>query len=606
MNSTMNVIIGVPLGMEEGGERKLDYLLKNTFPGMVGLISFAHTVDSFVSKVNSGGFNFFICIDDLGVGNEYSRCFNRNVLAWNMKCVVVVPDRCYGTAPLKDLVDRGFTDFIFQKDLAQDILRQLASSSRDMQGALAYGGFMMTAPVPTTGVVKDEGVKPSYQIVKKYLGNGIGVTRMCAQDAKQANASGIGDADVLGELLGDADFDTELALEFMRFKEFPQDEEYIKRYKDELRKYFRNAGLMDFRAFENGDMERGRFERIVLEQLGRLKLFDDKAKTVCDSFMRDTLSYGKLDSLIRTEGVSDIRLMGKDIVNVQYHGEWYRTNVSFVTEEEYTHFINRMCVMNRAQLNMREADTIFTDIHTFPDYILRITVTHGMLSTSASFTACIRVTPRKKRTTQELMGQGFWTKEQAAMLITAMRKKKSIIICGGSGSGKTISLNTLMEYLPPGICGSCIQQSDELHSESHPNIEFLHSLEATGEGGTTYDLKRLATTALLKNVELFIIGEIKGDEASDFFTASRTASVYSTTHAEDVFGALPRIVELAKYNADYSQEDILRILAKNVDYVVYCDKYKCKQIASVVGYDMERRDVVYDLYEFNAKEADYR
>lgn len=452
-------------------------------------------------------------------------------------------------------------------------------------GALAYRGMNFG---PVTREFRDG---------ERLQGSGIFVTRLCAQDAKLLKNSGIGEDDVLAAVLnGDFDFNaTEGAMKYM---EFDQEEEWIQGYKDKLRAFFRQAGLMTFQAFENGDVSRVDFEAVIYKELAKYKLPRDKAAPVCESFMRDILSYGRLDNLINSQDISDIRLMDRNTVNVQYHGVWYRTNVKFATEEEYVYFINRMCTINHSAVNIREADTVFTDIQTFAGYILRITVTHSLLSTAATYSAHIRISPRKKKTAEELITERFWTREQAAFITTAVRKKKSIIICGSSGSGKTVLLNLLLECMDPSLCGTCIQESDELHSETHPNIEFLHSVTAKGEGGVEYTLKRIATKALLKNAEAFIIGEIKGDEATDFFTASRTSKVYATTHSDDCFGALPRLSELAKYNADYSQADILRILSKNIDYVIYCEQYKVKQIAGVVGYDRDRDDVVYDLYDF--------
>lgn len=604
MNGMYNVLIGVPIGMSEAAEVKFESLIRKSFPGAVAKVTFSHTVEHFYERVSSGTYNYLCCIDDLGMGNEYSKCFSPHDLSNIVKYVVVIPDRCCGSAPLRRFIEDGYTNIVFQRDVGIDIVRALSGNSRDQRGAMLYGGFIAAqSPVPVHSPVREK-EKVSH-IKKRYLGNGIGVTRLCSQDAKQMHGGGIGENDVLRELLGGSAFDASLISETMPYREFPQDEPWVRKYKNELRAYFRRAGLMEFRSFENGDMARTQFEDIIYRELGKLKVTNDAAKAVCESFMKDTLSYGKLDVLINTPEVSDIRLLSKDVVNVQYNGKWYRTNVRFSTEEEYTQFINRMCLMNKAQLNIREADTIFTDIHTNPDYILRFMVTHGMLSASSSYSAHIRVSPKVKKTAEQLFQEGFWTREQAALLITAARKGKSFVICGGSGSGKTILLNLMIEYLPPSICGTCVQQSDELHSETHPNIEFLHSLEAAGEGGTAYDLKRLATGAVLKNVELLIIGEIKGPEAADFFTASRTAIVYTSTHSEDAFGALPRLTELAKSNADYTQEDILRILSKNIDYVVYCEDYGVKQIASVVGYDMERKDVIYDLYDFNVRKEDY-
>lgn len=593
----VQVLIGTPEDMPQQAEKKFEILVKNVFRGSEPHVTFVRTIQDFVTHVNSAVYDLIFCVDDIGIGNEYATCIGKNI--GTAKHIIVVPDSCYGYVQLGNLINSGHENILYQKDFNVLNVRCLMQGERTKEEALAYCGMDLK---PVTQQTYQEKDGTEQRIQKKYLGGGMSVTRLCGHDARLLKNVGIGEDDVIASVLnGEVELDSELT-DVMSYKEFEQEAGWIQGYKDKLRVHFRKEGLMTFQAFENGDVSRANFETTILKKLADYKLDQENAKLVCESFMRDTLSYGKLDSLITCDDISDIRLLNRNTVNVQYHGVWYRTNIHFETEEEYVYFINRMCTLNHAAVNIREADTVFTDIHTFTGYILRITVTHSLLSTASTYSAHIRISPRKKKTAKELIAENFWTKEQAAFITTAARKKKSIIIGGESGAGKTILLNQIIEYLDPSICGTCVQESDELHSESHPNMEFLHSVTAKGEGGVEYSLKRIATRALLKNAEVFIVGEIKGDEATDFFTASRTSTVYASTHSDDCFGILPRITELAKYNADYSQRDILRIMSENIDYVVQCENYSVKQIAGVVGYDMERDDVIYDLYEFGVKE----
>lgn len=598
------VLVGIP---SEGGyntETMMQDLIQKAVPDVDEVI-FVRDIGSFTERFGSGACDLIFCIDNIGIGVEYAEVVRRADGFSKVLCVMLVPDECYGKATMRRFVDAGCTRVIMMKDLRVDPVGEMRNVIYNGRGSrndtLEYLGLFLR-PVRNEGYAREpkKDTGGGTRVERKYLGGGVAVTRLCAADAKGLGAGGIGEDELLRDIISGT-IDIELRDEVMQYKEFPVDEEWVSKYKEMIRLYFRQQGLMFFQSYEHGDMRREDFEAIIVKELIRYKLSDQQARVVCDSFMKDVLSYGKLDAVIRTPDVTDVRLMDKDTVNVQYRGVWYRTNITFETEEAYAYFINRICTINKAAINLHEPETIFTDIKTYKDLTLRITVTHGMLNTNEHYGSHFRIATRHKKDVNTLLKEKFMNIAQASILINAIRSKKSIIICGGSGSGKTILLNMLIEYLNPSVCGTCIQESDELHSETHPNIEFLHSITAKGEGRNGYSLKKLATTSLLKNAELFIIGEIKGDEAADFFTASRTSKVYSTTHADDCFGALPRIVELAKATVDYSQEDILKILAKNIGYCCYCEGYKLKQIAKVVGYDDVRHDVIYDLYDFDAK-----
>ena len=247
---------------------------------------------------------------------------------------------------------------------------------------------------------------------------------------------------------------------------------------------------------------------------------------------------------------------------------------------------------------MNATQIVFSDIKTNPKARFRISVSHKSINTNGLTTASIRKIDKTKKLAHELIGEGYWTKEQAALLVNAIRKKKTIIFCGGSGSGKTVGLNCLLEYLADNITGICIQEAEELFANNKNNLEFQHSIAAKGEGKVKVTLKDLATQGLLKNAQLFVIGEIKGNEAEDFFTAANTgAQCLCTTHANTAFDALERIADLAR-GAGYSQEQMLKMLSRNVDFVVNMHKYKVRTIAGVVGWDDEQKEVVYDVYDF--------
>lgn len=324
-----------------------------------------------------------------------------------------------------------------------------------------------------------------------------------------------------------------------------------------------------------------------------------------DSFIRDLKSYGKLDVLVHDKSVSDIRMMSHDVISIQNRGVWYRTNIRYRNDQEYKELINIICQRNAVNFTLSSADVVFSDEISFKgEAMLRVSATNYNLNVNRICSAHIRITRKEKMTASELVKDGFMGVNEAAFLANKARQKKSMIICGGSGSGKTLLLNCLLEYFPRSVCGEIIQESSELFAPNHMNIKSSNSVESKGtESKVEHDLKALAATALLRNAEIYCIGEIKGDEAASFYTASRTTSVYTTTHANNCFGAIPRIAELAlAAKAGNSKEDVMRVLAETIDTVIYCEKYSVKQVAVVKGWDEDKKDILYHLYDFKAKQ----
>lgn len=598
-----NVLIGIPAGSAEGLKDTFRKCIANILGQNLREIIFVHALMEFYNELNSATYNLVVAVDDLGRGNDFSQYIVDNPLGRGMNCIVIIPDRCYQSRSLDEFMDRGIYNALFERDVNERFLRELILRPRNSSAASIYYGFDLR-PVKSdvNNVSREtmEGRRPD--ITEKQVADGLIIKRLCASDAKKMTIGEIGEDAVLQSFLRDMDnasVDEYEISEQMPLMEFDLVPEWAEQYKQGLRRYFQREGIAYFQAFENGDLTDEEFHAVVMKVLRKNKLSAEQEKVVLDAFMCDVLSYGKLDAILNTPDISDIRLLNKDTVNVQHKGVWYRSNVTFGTDEEYMHFVNRLCTKNHTSLNVQQAQIIFSDISTNESARLRFMVTHSLLNTNKTSTAHIRKIDKVKKTTSKLIAEGLFTPMQAAFIHNAVKHKKSVIICGGSGSGKTVLLNNMVEVIDVSTCGVCAQEAEEVFSENKPNMEFLHSISARGESKVSYTLRQLSTMALLKNAALFIIGEIKGDEARDFFTAGNTgAQSMCTTHADSCFEALPRIADLAKYTGDYSQTDLLKMMSRSIDYVVYMENYKVKQIAGVVGWDDEREDVIYDLYEF--------
>ena len=186
------------------------------------------------------------------------------------------------------------------------------------------------------------------------------------------------------------------------------------------------------------------------------------------------------------------------------------------------------------------------------------------------------------------------TKNEAAFFIDAVRKGKSFLVCGKGGAGKTTLINTLIEYLDDQVSVECIQENSEIFSLSHPEFLCQHTVMARGEGKYVYELKDLARNSLTADIDMFIIGETKGEEARYLFIAANTGAAFITTlHAENAEEALYRLADYVKYDSDYSAKEVMRAFSVSTDYVVYLEHYQVREILKVTGFDEEEDRPIY-------------
>jgi len=607
MDFVYNVLAAVPRKFSVDHEKLFEKYVTNIVGSTSCNFSFVYDDVDFCRRMNDRSvfYELVIMVDDLERESGYVNCIGDQVSLGRSAYILIIPRRFYGSIQLEFVLRRKLFNAIFEDDISEISFRRLITEQRTREDAERYFGLRSSGEYGGgTGEFAHPVPVEKKETPKRKLAEGIFVSRVYAKDVKTSDTSALGEDGVIQSYLQNME---ELSKSLLADKssagkmkemEFELDPEWVDNYKGKLKKYFLDKGLYHFQAYKNGNLSKADFDACIMDVMKKYPLDDMSKLVVYDAFMRDIVSYGKLDVILNTPNISDIRLLNKETVNVQYKGVWYKTNVSFESDDEYEYYINSICTKNEISLNVQQAQVIFSDIDTNKDARLRFMVTHSLLNAERTMTAHIRKVDKVKKSISQLVSDGFFNIKQAGFLVTAVMQRKSIIICGGSGSGKTVLLNFMLEHIPNDVCGICVQESDELHSEGKENMEFLHSVSAKGESKVEHSLRELATAGLLKNTSLYIIGEIKGDEAREFLTAGNTgAQIMCTTHSNNCFEALTRITDLAKYTGDYSQTELMQMIARCVDYVVYLEHYNVKQIAGVVGWDDEKEDVVYDLYD---------
>lgn len=137
----------------------------------------------------------------------------------------------------------------------------------------------------------------------------------------------------------------------------------------------------------------------------------------------------------------------------------------------------------------------------------------------------IRRFPDTPITMEKLIALGSLPAECAEFLKTLVRARYSMVIGGGTGSGKTTFLGALSNFIPSDERLITIEDNAELKIQGIENLVRLEAKMANTEGATSVTIRDLIKTALRMRPDRIVVGEVRGGEAVDMLQALNTVSV---------------------------------------------------------------------------------
>lgn len=354
----------------------------------------------------------------------------------------------------------------------------------------------------------------------------------------------------------------------------------------------KQTSLMQMRR---GNLSKEQFLKEAEEHLKHKGCYQkDLLHRILEEFERYIFGYSRLSVLIDDPDISDIRVLSHEDIRVKRRGKRTDAGVCFENEKEYRQFIDYIATRNQVNISNLNAIQRFTDSESHPDFILRFTLSMPIVNTYNEPYLCVRKVPRSFPQMKELIRRKMLKKETAQLLIQRFRQG-STIICGGNSSGKTTLLNALKETLPDDVAVLITQQADELTTQFHPDMMFLHSLPQTTESKVCYDLKHISIAGLTMDVDYFIIGEIKGAEALYLLNAACTGQLCAATlHASAADKAADKLVDYAMYDSRYSKEELMRMMDCFQTFV-FMKNYKVWEIYACTGWNEQEKRLCYQL-----------
>jgi pilus assembly protein CpaF len=281
----------------------------------------------------------------------------------------------------------------------------------------------------------------------------------------------------------------------------------------------------------------------------RIRALVDREASVLEEGVRAELAgriaerafgLGALEPLLADPAVEEVMACGTEPVWVERGGRLERTTVRFERERELRDAIERIL----APLGRRvdEAEPL-VDAR-LPDGS-RVNVVIPPLALDGPVLT-IRRFRRRGFSADELVANGTLTRPLLDFLSRAVRARASILVCGGTGSGKTTTLNVLSSFIDPGERVVTIEDAAELRL-SQPHVIRLEARPPNLEGRGEVTIRRLVRNALRMRPDRIVVGEVRGGEALDMLTALSTGHDGSlcTIHAGTPAEALRRVETLA-------------------------------------------------------------
>ena len=302
--------------------------------------------------------------------------------------------------------------------------------------------------------------------------------------------------------------------------------------------------------------------------------------------------FGPLQDLLRAPTISEIMVVKSDQIFVERDGVIENSGRRFISEKVTESIIERIV----AQVGRRiDKSQPLVDAR-LPDG----SRVNAVIPPLAVFGPCltIRKFPIQRMTMDDLIEFGTLSKAAATFIRACVVDRRSILISGGTGSGKTTMLNVLSSFIPYKERIVSIEDTTELRLHQE-HVVSLESKPANVEGAGAYTIRDLVKNALRMRPDRIVVGECRGGEALDMIQAMNTGhdGSMTTVHANSSEEVISRLELLMLMGAELPMSSIHRQIASAIDLVVHIDRLPngqrvLGQITEVSGVHPETTEVI--------------
>jgi pilus assembly protein CpaF len=289
----------------------------------------------------------------------------------------------------------------------------------------------------------------------------------------------------------------------------------------------------------------------------------DKAQLIQD-VSDDILGYGPIDRLLKDENISEVMVNGPDSVYVERSGKVEKTSANFVDETHLRRIIDKIV----GQVGRRiDESTPLCDAR-LPDGSRVNAVIHPLAIGGPFLT--IRKFSKDPYQIDDLIRFGTLNAASARFLQAMVVGRLNIIVAGGTGTGKTTTLNVLSSFIPTDERIVTVEDAKELQLHQD-HVLALEARPPNIEGKGQITIRDLVKNCLRMRPDRIVVGECRAGEALDMLQAMNTGhdGSITTVHANsprDTLARLETLVLMAGF--DLPVRAIREQMASAIDCIV--------------------------------------
>jgi pilus assembly protein CpaF len=294
-----------------------------------------------------------------------------------------------------------------------------------------------------------------------------------------------------------------------------------------------------------------------------LVLGDDAILELVRTIRQDLVGAGPLEPLMRVPGTTDVIVNGPCEVWADRGSGLQPTDVTFDSESEVRRLAQRLAASAGRRLD---------DAAPFVDARLpsgaRLHCVVPPISAGGTLIS-LRIPHRTAFTLDDLVARGTVDDSGARVLERIVRSRLAFLVSGGTGSGKTTILSSLLGLMPATERLVIVEDSTELDPD-HPHVVRLQARTANAEGAGLVTLRDLVRQALWMRPDRLVLGEVRGAEVVDLLAAMNTGHEggAGTVHANSA-ADVPARLEALGLTAGLDRLALHALVAAGIDVVLH-------------------------------------
>ncbi|PZX38087.1 pilus assembly protein CpaF [Roseinatronobacter thiooxidans] len=283
---------------------------------------------------------------------------------------------------------------------------------------------------------------------------------------------------------------------------------------------------------------RSEISTIVAETLGEMEvvLNSEERATLNRELYYEVMGLGPLEPLLQDDSINDILVNGPKQIFIERAGKLELSDVTFRDERHLLRIIDKIvsAVGRRVDESNPYVDARLADGSRFNAMVSPVAVDGSLVS--------IRKFKKDKLAISDLVKFGAFSEEMALYLEAAVSTRLNIIVSGGTGSGKTTTLNALSSFIGNDERVLTIEDTAELQLQQ-VHVGRMESRPANMEGKGAVTQRDCLRNALRMRPDRIIVGETRGEEVIDMLQAMNTGhdGSMTTIHANTARDGISRL-----------------------------------------------------------------